>query len=180
MQGKHIAGRADGPRLQATLTVFGANGLLVNGVDFGKGDQVGLVDGDELVICERLFRWESAREVTLQLDVSLTCDCSLTVTKLICCLNVHPVARRGPPPSPALQPHQRSLVLLHSRQAQTAALPRSPNTFPLPLRHPPLAPPRRPRPPHRHPLARAPAPRAGRGGRGGGGPDDLGRALGLA
>ena len=55
--------------LQATLSVFSSNGLSVNGSSHGKNQLVNLNDGDEIVICDRLFRWESAREVTAQLDV---------------------------------------------------------------------------------------------------------------
>ena len=56
--------------MQATLRVYGTNGLSVNGNSYTKNQQIVLHNGDLIVICERLFKWESAKELTIQLDVS--------------------------------------------------------------------------------------------------------------
>lgn len=55
---------------QAAITVNSLNGLHLNGVEYSKGAVVGLKDGDEIVICEKVFLWESAAFDPITIQVS--------------------------------------------------------------------------------------------------------------
>ena len=60
------------PPHQATLQVHSVNGLLHNGRDCPKGSVTQLCNNDELVICERIFKWESASVEAVIVDARST------------------------------------------------------------------------------------------------------------
>lgn len=56
--------------LQAAITVNSLNGLHLNDVEYSQGAVVGLKEGDEIVICEKVFLWESAAFDPITIQVS--------------------------------------------------------------------------------------------------------------